>query len=369
MKQSSKALFLSLHPMSAIGGGETYTLNALKSCIRSGITCDCAAIGLATAPRLPNRMRAATRFVMPVINSNLSRPIVLTWSSLLDKLGDYDLVWTHQYLASAHTFDLIAAQPSHAPLLFTNHGCEPLLDIFNEAYQDSTNHFFVEVSPYAINRLTARRSNIASPGAGVWRANIRKQTGKKTSPDTRKLQVIAIGRLLPHKGLEHTIRAIAPIDTLHIAGDSDDEQYKAYLKQLAVGKNVIFHGKVTQPAMDSLLAAADVLVASSHHTFYDGRTTGQPELLGLVLLEAISAGLPVIASSIPAFKHVMNDTGFADFLYPESDSHSLRDVLDRLRNLPADTRRSLISAAQEIISQRYSWDDYWMRVCKTFHRE
>jgi glycosyltransferase involved in cell wall biosynthesis len=173
---------------------------------------------------------------------------------------------------------------------------------------------------------------------------------------------VALGRVLPHKGLETTIDALAPGDVLHVVGPSPDTAYADFLQQRARGKDVVFHGSLPRSDVQQLLKGAGGLVSASTHYLFDGRRIEQPELLGLVLCEALRDGTLPIASDVPAFVEVMTALGLDAWTFAEGDARTLRDRLDRLSALDEREREQWIEAARRALVREFSWDDYWPRV-------
>jgi glycosyltransferase involved in cell wall biosynthesis len=73
--------------------------------------------------------------------------------------------------------------------------------------------------------------------------------------------------------------------------------YRAMAAELGVGERVSFAGAQPHPRLPELLSAGDLLVLA----------TEPPESFGLVLVEAMAAGLPVIASNIPGVRTIPED--------------------------------------------------------------
>jgi UDP-glucose:(heptosyl)LPS alpha-1,3-glucosyltransferase len=104
-----------------------------------------------------------------------------------------------------------------------------------------------------------------------------------------------IGSGFRTKGLDRGITALAslPIDlqertSLIVVGDDDDEkQYRKQADRLSVSKQVLFLGGRSREDIPKLLAAGDLMVHPAHN-----------ENTGTVLLEAIAAGLPVLATDV-----------------------------------------------------------------------
>jgi glycosyltransferase involved in cell wall biosynthesis len=112
--------------------------------------------------------------------------------------------------------------------------------------------------------------------------------------------VVSVGRVLPHKGYDRTIRALPDKMRLIIVGQHYDRPYLAYLRDLAKGRQVEFQADLDDHAVQALLARAGLFVHASTHRDYRGTFYQKPELLGLAPLEAISTGLTTLVSNAAA---------------------------------------------------------------------
>jgi glycosyltransferase involved in cell wall biosynthesis len=111
---------------------------------------------------------------------------------------------------------------------------------------------------------------------------------------TKKRYILAVGRFVEEKGFDTLINAYNELKPegiqLVIAGDSDHETaYSVRLKKMASQFNVVLPGFVRGERLQQLYSNAGLFVIPSFNE-------GQP----LSLLEAMSCGLPVLASDIPA---------------------------------------------------------------------
>lgn len=141
------------------------------------------------------------------------------------------------------------------------------------------------------------------------------------------LKLLAAGRLEQYKGFHVVIRAIAmlkegiPVD-LTIAGEGN---YRPDLEKLAeelgVCERVRFSGWVSRSELHGLFAESDVVVAST--------LTVEP--LGMVPIEAMSVGRPVIASREGGFMETVVD-GVTGILFETGNPQSLSQAIDRLRS-------------------------------------
>ena len=108
-------------------------------------------------------------------------------------------------------------------------------------------------------------------------------------------EILVVARLVPVKGVDIALAALAHVATgarLVIAGDGPE---RAHLEALArpLGERVTFLGALPTRAIDALLTRASVVVVPSR-VLPSGRTEGTP----LIAVEALAAGVPVVASAV-----------------------------------------------------------------------
>jgi phosphatidylinositol alpha-mannosyltransferase len=87
------------------------------------------------------------------------------------------------------------------------------------------------------------------------------------------------------------------------------------------------------------------------------------ESFGIVLLEAMAAGVPVVATDIPGYNEVVED-GVQGFLVPPEDPEALAEALLRLLRDPA--LRARMSAAGRQRARQYDWDEIARRVVEFY---
>ena len=109
--------------------------------------------------------------------------------------------------------------------------------------------------------------------------------------------VLGIGRVVPQKGYERTIRALPSSLSLVIVGQHCDASYIAFLRECAHGKSVQFVDHLDDIAVRNLLLRASMFVHASTHVDYLGRFYHRPESLGLAPLEAIASGTATLVSN------------------------------------------------------------------------
>jgi glycosyltransferase involved in cell wall biosynthesis len=152
--------------------------------------------------------------------------------------------------------------------------------------------------------------------------------------------LLVLGRLCHQKNQALAVRALAgvPGGMLVLAGDGEDRAaLEAQVRDLGVGERVRFLGSVPPAEVPHLLGAVDVFVQPSR---YEGQSNA--------LLEAMNAGLAVVASDIPSQAETLGDPGAepAGLLVSLGDEDGWRSALASLVGSP-DLRGRLGERARE----------------------
>jgi phosphatidylinositol alpha-mannosyltransferase len=153
--------------------------------------------------------------------------------------------------------------------------------------------------------------------------------------EDERLDVLFVGRLEKRKGLEHLLRAwprvhqaVPQARLLVVGGGRRLEGYRSWVRSHGWGE-VHFIGHVSAQDLVRYYQTSDVFCAPS---------TGQ-ESFGIVLLEAMAAGRPIVASRIPGYAEVLED-GAEGLLVPPKSSDALAAALIRMLE-GADLRRTM----------------------------
>ncbi len=169
-------------------------------------------------------------------------------------------------------------------------------------------------------------------------------------PTHEGLRVLFLGRVdEPRKGLQVLldawpgVRAAVPGVELVVAGPGEVDA--------ADGVTVL--GLVPEADKPSVYAGADVYCAPNTHG----------ESFGIVLIEAMAAGTPVVASELEAFARVL-DGGEAGVLFPVGDSDALAAALVALLLDPE--RRRLLAAHGLSAVQRYDWQHVTREIVEVY---
>ncbi len=160
-------------------------------------------------------------------------------------------------------------------------------------------------------------------------------------------RLLFVGRLVERKGVAYLLRAVKilrdqrPGIRLVIVGTGPEEgNLKAEAEALGIQDSVDFLGSVSEreKAMEYARATVFVLPAIVDSK---GDTEGQ----GVVILEAMRAGLPTVASSVGGITDLIVD-GETGFLVPEKDPEALAAVIAKLLDLPDERNRVARSALE-----------------------
>lgn len=136
------------------------------------------------------------------------------------------------------------------------------------------------------------------------------------------------------------VRRVCPGARLEIAGEGPLRQVlEEYAQSLGLSDSVVFLG--LRSDIPQLLQAADAFVLSSS---YEG--------LSIALLEAMASGLPVVTTAVEGVNDVMTD-GQTGMVVALEDTVGFAQSMVRLTQ-SVDLRRSMGSAAREVVQSRYS---------------
>jgi D-inositol-3-phosphate glycosyltransferase len=182
--------------------------------------------------------------------------------------------------------------------------------------------------------------------------------------------ILFVGRIEPLKGVDTLMRAIALIQERHpavmrdvcvgiIGGDpwaDDPDEEMARLQtlrhELDIKETITFLGAKDQDALADYYAAAEMVVMPSHY-----------ESFGLVALEAMAMGTPVIASEVGGLAFVVRD-GETGFHVPSRDPEALADKIFCLLTDPG-CREQLGRQAREY-AQQYDWSIIVQRLLQVY---
>lgn len=173
--------------------------------------------------------------------------------------------------------------------------------------------------------------------------------------------LLYVGRIEPLKGIDTLIRAISLMDKTGImsecphflaiiGGDPESsegeishemQRLQSLCDDLKVNDLVIFLGKQNQETLPYYYSAAQVVIVPSHY-----------ESFGMVALEAMACGTPVVASQVGGLAYLIQD-GVTGYSIPDQDPHILAGRLTTL--IHDQDLRSRMGAQANAYAQSYDW--------------
>ncbi len=249
--------------------------------------------------------------------------------------GNFDVVHIHEPLAPS--LSLLACWAAQGPLVATWHSSQDRSRILNAGYYIAQTAMEKIRGSIAVSEA-ARTTLVEHVGGdavlipnGVRVSDFRDQEGVNI---TGSPMILFLGRIdEPRKGLSVLIEAASeiieriPSIQFAVAGPGDPNPFIENMDS-HVRKQFTFHGTVSDDEKRRLLHQAQVYVAP--------HTGG--ESFGIVLVEAMAAGTPVVASNISAFSRVLRG-GECGELFENGDASDLANKICALIESSTDRDR------------------------------
>lgn len=179
------------------------------------------------------------------------------------------------------------------------------------------------------------------------------------------IKIVVVGRLEERKGQDIVCRAFNKLCAMDFPGEvtfignntpCEFGTYKDYLKRTLSAKaksSVIFLGHLPREKILKIYRNYDVYIMASRF-----------ESLGFVVLEAMCAGIPVIASNVCEMPRLI-DSGKTGFLFAKEDDNKLKNHLVYFLNNPKSIRRMGKMASKQILHD-YGKDKSIIQILKYY---
>ena len=322
-------------------------------------------------------------------STELGHPNFLTWVLLFNHfLGkkmaevshsvDLDVMHAHDWLAAfagisfkhylkkpmvltVHSTEIGRAQGLHSPDSFTIDGIEwwatyeadKVIVCSQSMKSEICGHFNlpwdkVDVIPNAINPAQYQNS--------VDRGSVREHYGIGWG----EKMVLCVGRLVPQKGIEYFIRAIPKIarrfteSKFIIVGEGwSRDSLEAEARATGHSEKIRFTGYVSDKEVVNLMTSADVLVVPSVY-----------EPFGIVALEGMATGVPVVASKVGGLSEVIEHDRTGVFVYPRSPDSIAWGIGKILSD--SGYAKWLTGNAKDKLEKDYSWEAVAMKTVEVY---
>lgn len=272
--------------------------------------------------------------------------------------GSYDVIHCH-WLITSGIVGVLAGGPARLPVVVTAHGS----DVFTE------NRLFKTLDRWVLKRccvctVNSRRSgqlvSRLDPDArvepvpmGVYPDRHGKQLASaaiREAMGNGSPQMLFVGRFSENKGVPDLVRAM-PIIAAELPGarlalvgfGPDEDRIRSTIRAEGVEDRVTMLGRVAGDSVPAHMASADLLVLPSIKI----------EGLGVVLLEALASGTPVVGSDVGGIPDIIEDgvTGLLSRSRDPSDiaAKCIRIIRDR------DLNRRTIENGRRLVDTKFSW--------------
>ncbi len=255
-------------------------------------------------PFMPGLIPTLTRDGCDILHAHINSPMTVDFTAFSSRLVGIPLVITYhadalitdiasrtpilrRWLSQVYWLSRHIAASIASKILITS----PLyLEIseFLQRYRDKTSVIPAVVDPYFLSPLEKTASAKAAFGY---------------SPE--ELLILFVGRLVPYKGLNVLLRAFRrvhkqiPEARLAIVGTGPElPRLQRIIQKQGLEKVVKFHMHLTRENLRKAYSACDVFVLPSR---------SRSEAFGIVLLEAMARGKPVVATHVGGVPYVVND--------------------------------------------------------------
>ncbi len=168
--------------------------------------------------------------------------------------------------------------------------------------------------------------------------------------------ILYVGRLIDWKGIDYLINAMprvidaVPKTKLFIVGSGPLKNVFVQLSErLNIKKNIIFIDAVSQIDLIDFYALADLFVLPSIIN-----DKGETEGLGVVLLEAMACGVPVIGTNVGGIRDIIKD-GKTGLLARQKDSDDLALKINRLFS-DEQLKIKIVENGFKLIEDKFTWD-------------
>jgi glycosyltransferase involved in cell wall biosynthesis len=170
--------------------------------------------------------------------------------------------------------------------------------------------------------------------------------------------ILYVGRFDRRKGIETLVRAVGynqvrqhpDLKLIIVAGSTpgkkdgqERERIEGIVNELGLAEITTFAGRIEHTELPYYYAAADVCVVPSHY-----------EPFGLVAIEAMASGTPVIASRVGGLEFTVIDE-LTGLLVPPQDELAFAQAINQVLSYPAWSRQ-LEKAARKRVESKFSWD-------------
>lgn len=170
------------------------------------------------------------------------------------------------------------------------------------------------------------------------------------------INILFIGYCGRIKGLQYLVEAMMVLKRqginnyyLHIVGDTKKDQMyfseiQKFIYENSLNDRIKFYGPMYENNLDRVWGKANIFILPSLWESY-----------GLVIVEAMSRGIPVIATNVGAIPELVTD-GISGLIVPPKDSYALAEAIQKL-SLDISLQNNVIAGGHRIAENSLSWEE------------
>lgn len=294
----------------------------------------------------------------------------------------FDVLQVHWVLPNAPAAALVA-QVRQLPLVISMHGSDVFMAEKNHAFGAAARWSFdraawlTACSDELMQRALAigadeNKTELIPYGADAKAFHVHPADAQRVRAQLHlrddDVTILAVGRMVYKKGFEFLVAAMpkilerTPNARLVLVGYGDlRDELEAQAHALGLNGDVTFAGRVPHEDIPAYFGAADIVSVPSVRDAA-GNVDGLPN----VVLEAMAAGKPIVASNIAGFPDVIRD-GESGMLVPEKDAAALADAIVELAR-DAPLRERLGMRARTQVHERLNWENVAKRFVAVYER-
>ncbi|MFL2940887.1 MAG: glycosyltransferase family 4 protein [Candidatus Poseidoniales archaeon] len=274
-----------------------------------------------------------------------------------------DIIHVHSPPPFTERFAAKGAKEAGKPFVVTHHCDLELKGIFGNTAVNFYQNFLGKYPLEEADRVISTTESYATTSRTLWDTDV---TVIPNAVDIKRFNLenkgelirdkysigndplaLFVGRLVPHKGIGILIRSLSYTrkGKLLIVGDGP---YKKWLidlvKKLDLNERVVFVGPVDDYWLPSYYSATDVVILPS---------TSRLEAFGIVGLEGMASGKPLILSDIPGVRDVISEK--EGYIVEPLDPNAIAEALEKIWGAP-EMAREMGKRGRERVEALFSWE-------------
>lgn len=338
----------------ALGGAERYAFELAKA------MSEFAVVTLITFAGKKETLKVSDRFTvkrypaltLPVTYFSATNPLPLSLDFFKD-ISNADVVHIHGLRTVVCCWAIFFSRLKKRILCLTDHGggafkIASWIPFFGRSIDLCLTQSLMKSSTIYKKLIDVYHKEYRNVGGGIDPQIFYPRTNAKEN------KILFTGRVLPHKGVDILVSAVQDLNTeLRIVTLAVDSLYLREMVVLDKNKRISLKFKLSDEELAKEYSSALVTVLPSLYTDLHGRKYADPELLGLVLIESMACGTPVICTDVGGMPGVVEE-GVTGFVVPPANPEALREKIRYFLENPKESIRMGLNGRQGVLDN-YAW--------------